>query len=77
MQWNWLLSQKKLQQLGIDAILNRYLIIALQQFPDPVTSFEKVKHVCVTAEGVFFFAFVVFLPVMQSVFIQLTTKKFV
>ena len=45
MHWNWLLSQKKLQQLGVDAVLNRYLIIALQQFPDPVDSFEKTKYV--------------------------------
>lgn len=45
MQWHWLLSQKKLQQLGVDAVLNRYLIIALQQFPDPVSSFEKTKYV--------------------------------
>lgn len=45
MQWNWLLSQKKLQQLGVDAILNRYLIIALQQFPDPLSSFEKTKYI--------------------------------
>ena len=45
MEWNWLLSQKKLQQLGIDAILNRYLVIALQQFPDPALSLDKAKMV--------------------------------
>lgn len=45
MSWNWLLSRNKLQQLGIDAILNRYLIIALQQFPDTVSTFEKAKMV--------------------------------
>ncbi|XP_066910442.1 PAX3- and PAX7-binding protein 1-like [Clytia hemisphaerica] len=45
MQWNLILSQKKLQELGVDAILNRYLIMALQQFPDPLSSFEKCKHV--------------------------------
>lgn len=45
MEWNWLLSQKKLQQLGIDAILNRYLIIALQQFPDATSSLEKAKMI--------------------------------
>jgi len=45
MYWNALLSQKKLQELGVDAILNRYLIMALQQFPDPLSTFEKCKYV--------------------------------
>ena len=46
MEWNWLLSQSKLQELGVDAILNRYLIIALQQYPSPGAALERVKSVC-------------------------------
>jgi len=44
-QWNLILSQKKIQELGVDAILNRYLLMALQQFPDPLSSFEKCKYI--------------------------------
>ncbi|XP_065648625.1 PAX3- and PAX7-binding protein 1 isoform X2 [Hydra vulgaris] len=45
MEWNWLLSQSKLQELGVDAILNRYLIIALQQYPSPAAALERVKSI--------------------------------
>jgi len=45
LEWNWLLSRKKIIELGIDAILNRYLIIALQQFMEPMSTFDKAKFV--------------------------------
>ena len=45
MHWKELLSLKVLQELGLDSVVNRYLIVALQQMSNSADSLDKCKEV--------------------------------
>lgn len=45
MQWKELLSLKVLQELGIDSVVNRYLIVALQQMSNSSQCLDRCKDI--------------------------------
>ena len=45
MKWKELLSLKVLQELGIDSVVNRYLIVALQQMSNSSQCLDRCKDV--------------------------------
>jgi len=45
MHWHWMVSRKKLQELAIKGIMNRYLCMALPFYPDTFYALECAKKV--------------------------------